>query len=362
MSTPTERVRMIASHVTQSVSAAEVSAELPTLGPFRVAVTGAAGQISYSLLFEICSGRTFGPNRPIILQLLEVAPALPALKGVAMELDDCAFPLLREVITTSDPRVAFKDADVAVLVGAMPRKPGMQRKDLLSANAAIFKEHGSALNDVASRDVKVLVVGNPANTNCYVAYKSAPSLNPNNFSALTRLDQNRAYLQISKKLNVSITSLSNIFIWGNHSLTQFPDINHALVRLPVSGAETGVRSAVNDDEWVLKSFIPTVQQRGAAVLAARKLSSAASAAIAISDHLHDWILGTAPGKFVSMAIPSDGSYGISKGLVFSFPVECRNGSYRIVQGYKFDSVSAQLIELTKKELEEEKDALASIGI
>jgi malate dehydrogenase len=320
--------------------------------PVRVAVTGAAGQISYSLLFRIASGAMLGNDQPVILQLLEITPALEALKGVSMELEDCAFPLLAGIVQTDDPNVAFKDADYCLLVGARPRGPGMERKDLLEANAAIFSVQGKAINDNASRDVKVLVVGNPANTNALIAYRNAPDLDPGQFTAMTRLDHNRAKAQLAEKVGKHNSDVESMIIWGNHSSTQYPDIHHC----SVSG--TPAADLVNMD-WVNDTFIPDVQQRGAAIIKARGSSSAASAANAAIEHIRDWALGT-NGAIVSMAIPSDGSYGIGEGLVYSFPVTCENGEYSIVQGLEINEYSQALMEKTEKELAEERDGVAHL--
>jgi len=320
--------------------------------PVRVAVTGAAGQISYSLLFRIASGEMLGKDQPVILQLLEITPALGALQGVVMELDDCAFPLVRGCVQTDNPDVAFKDADYCLLGGARPRGPGMERKDLLAANAAIFSVQGKAINDNASRNVKVLVVGNPANTNALIAYRNAPDLNPGQFTATTRLDHNRALAQLAQKTGKHSTDVEGVFIWGNHSATQYPDIHHATV------AGTKALDLV-DQNWVVQDFIPVVQQRGAAIIKARGLSSAASAANAAIEHMRDWALGSA-GKIVSMGIHSDGSYGIAKGLIYSFPVTCADGKYTIVQGLSVNDFSQQLMNKTEQELNEERDAVAAL--
>ena len=318
--------------------------------PVRVAVTGAAGQISYSLLFRIASGSMLGPDQPVILQMLEITPALGALQGVAMELDDCAFPLLAGIVMTDDPKVAFKDADYALLVGARPRGPGMERKDLLEANAAIFSVQGKALNEVASRNVKVLVVGNPANTNSLIAQRNAPDLDPRNFTAMTRLDHNRALSQLGAKTGTSINDIRKMTIWGNHSSTQYPDIANTTVN---GKAATGLV----DHVWYEAEFIPTVQQRGAAVIKARGASSAASAANAAVDHMRTWALGTAEGDWVSMGVYSDGSYGIDKGLIYSFPVTCKGGDWSIVQGLAISEFSNARMKATEKELQEERDAV-----
>lgn len=318
--------------------------------PVRVTVTGAAGQISYSLLFRIASGAMLGPDQPVILQMLEITPALGALGGVAMELDDCAFPLLAGMVLTDDPNVAFKDADYALLVGARPRGPGMERKDLLEANAAIFSVQGKALNAVASRNVKVLVVGNPANTNSLIAQRNAPDLDPRNFTAMTRLDHNRALSQLAAKTGTSINDIRKMTIWGNHSSTQYPDISNTTV----SGKAA---AGLVDNAWYENEFIPTVQQRGAAVIKARGASSAASAANAAIDHMRTWALGTAEGDWVSMGVYSDGSYGIDKGLIYSFPVTCKGGDWQIVQGLAVSDFSRGKMKATEKELQEERDAV-----
>jgi malate dehydrogenase len=321
--------------------------------PVRVTVTGAAGQIGYALLFRIASGAMLGNDQPVILQLLDITPAMDALQGVKMELDDCAFPLLADVICTDDPNVGFKDSDYALLVGARPRGPGMERKDLLEANAAIFSVQGKAMNEHASRDIKVLVVGNPANTNALIAQRNAPDLNPRNFTAMTRLDQNRAMTQLAQKSGKAVTEVSNMIIWGNHSSTQFPDLFHA----KVSG-----KSAMDnlEQDWYENDFIPTVQQRGAAIIKARGASSAASAANAAIDHMHDWALGTAEGETVSMAVYSDGSYGIQEGLIYSFPCVCKDGDWSIVQGQDINEFSQAKLEATEKELAEERDAVSHL--
>lgn len=320
--------------------------------PVRVAVTGAAGQISYSLLFRIAAGEMLGKDQPVILQMLEITPALEALKGVAMELEDCAFPLVQGMVQTDDPNVAFKDADYCLLVGARPRGPGMERKDLLEANAAIFSVQGKAINDHASRDVKVIVVGNPANTNALIAYRNAPDLDPGQFTAMTRLDHNRAMAQLANKTGKHSTDVESMIIWGNHSATQYPDIHHC----KVAGEEA---TSLVDQDWVESDFIPTVQQRGAAIIKARGLSSAASAANAAIEHMRDWALGT-DGSIVSMAIPSDGSYGIAEGLVYSFPVTCENGQYTIVQGLEINDFSRDLMDKSATELSEERDGVADL--
>jgi len=321
--------------------------------PVRVAVTGAAGQIGYSLLFRIANGEMLGADQPIILQLLEIPneKAMNALKGVVMELDDCAFPLLHGIVATDDPEVAFKDADYALLVGARPRGPGMERKDLLEANAQIFITQGRALNKVASRDVRVLVVGNPANTNALIAQKSAPDLPAKNFTAMMRLDHNRALTQVAQKTGQALTAVKKMTIWGNHSATQYPDIFNAEV------AGQNAAATINDQAWLEETFIPTVQKRGAAIIAARGVSSAASAANAAIDHIRNWVLGTPEGDWVTMGIPSDGSYGIPAGVVYGYPVTCKDGEYTIVQGLSVSDFSRQRMEATLAELQEERDAV-----
>lgn len=323
--------------------------------PVRVAVTGAAGQIGYSLLFRIASGDMLGKDQPVILQLLEVTPALKALQGVVMELRDCAFPLLADIVTSDNAEVAFKDADYALLVGAMPRKAGMERGDLLSANGGIFKPQGEALNKVASRDVKVLVVGNPANTNALIAQQNAPDLNPGQFTAMVRLDHNRAVSQLAEKTGKPVTSIQNLTIWGNHSSTQYPDLSQATV---------GGQPALDlvDREWYEKEYIPTVAKRGAAIIEARGASSAASAASAAIDHMRDWALGTPEGQWVSMGIPSDGSYGVPEGLIYGFPVKCSGGKYEIVQGLDVSDFSRGKMDATAQELQEERDEVRKLGL
>ena len=320
--------------------------------PVRVSVTGAAGQISYSLLFRIAAGEMLGLDQPVILQLLEITPALEALKGTIMEIEDCAFPLVQSITQSDDPKVAFKDADYCLLVGARPRGTGMERKDLLEANAQIFSAQGSAIGEVANDNVKVLVVGNPANTNALIAYRNAPRLRPGQFTAMTRLDHNRAVAQLASKTGKHSTDVKDLIIWGNHSSTQYPDIHHC----SVSGV--GALNLV-DIDWVSKDFLPTVQQRGAAIIQARGLSSAASAANAAIEHIRDWVLGT-NGTIVSMGIYSDGSYGIEEGLIYSYPVTCDGGSYEIVQGLDINEFSRQLMSATEQELREERDAIASL--
>ena len=320
--------------------------------PVRVAVTGAAGQISYSLLFRIAAGEMLGTDQPVILQLLEITPALNALAGTAMEIEDCAFPLVAGFVQSDDPSVAFKDADYCLLVGARPRGPGMERKDLLEANAQIFSAQGQAINDNANPAVKVLVVGNPANTNALIAYRNAPDLSPGQFTAMTRLDHNRAIAQLADKTGKHNTDVDGMIIWGNHSATQYPDINHC----SVDGAAA---NDLVDQAWVEADFIPTVQQRGAAIIKARGLSSAASAANAAIEHMRDWALGTS-GKTVSMGIHSDGSYGVEEGLIYSFPVTCDGGEYSIVQGLEINDFSQDLMNKTEEELKGERDAVASL--
>ncbi len=319
-------------------------------------MTGAAGQIGYSLLFRIAAGEMLGPDQPVILQMLEIPPALDALHGVVMELEDCAFPLLAGMVATTDPKEAFADADIALLVGAMPRKDGMQRSDLLEANGGIFKPQGEALSEVASRDVKVLVVGNPANTNALIALNNAEHLDPRQFTAMTRLDHNRALSQLSKKAGVPVSEIRKMTIWGNHSSTQYPDLFHC---------EIDGRSAyevVDDHAWVEETFIPTVAERGAAIIRARGASSAASAANAAIDHVRDWVLGTPDGDWVSMAVPSDGSYGVPEGLVSSFPCVCRDGEWQIVQDLEIDEWSRDRIDASVAELEAERDTVRELGL
>ena len=318
--------------------------------PVRVTITGAAGNIGYALAFRVAAGDMLGPDQPVILQLLEITPALDALKGVAMELNDCAFPLLCGLVTTDDANVAFKDCDYALLVGARPRGPGMERKDLLAANGAIFGPQGKALNDHASRNVKVLVVGNPANTNALIAQAAAPDLNPRNFTAMTRLDHNRALSQLAEKTGTHSTDVAKMTIWGNHSSTQYPDISHATVQgKPAKG--------LIEDAWYKDTFIPVVQQRGAAIIKARGASSAASAASAAIDHMRSWALGTDGDDWVSMGVPSDGSYGIAPGIIYSYPCRCKNGDYEIVQGLNIDAFSREKMDATERELREERAAV-----
>lgn len=319
--------------------------------PVRIAITGAAGQIGYQLCFRIAAGDMLGPDQPVILQLLEIAPALGALEGVAMELDDSAFPLLQGVVTTDDVNVAFKDTDYALLVGARPRGPGMERADLLSANGQIFGPQGKAMNAHSSRDIKVLVVGNPANTNALIARAAAPDLNPRNFTAMTRLDHNRSLAQLATKTGAHNSDIRKMTIWGNHSSTQYPDI---------SSVEIGGHALEVDSDWYVDTFIPTVQQRGAAIIKARGASSAASAASSAIDHMRSWALGTAEGEWVSMAVPADGSYGIEPGVIYSFPCVCKDGEYEIVQGLEISDFSRERMDATDKELREEADAVSNL--
>jgi len=321
--------------------------------PVRVTVTGAAGQISYSLLFRIASGAMLGPDQPVILHMLEITPALGALQGVAMELEDCAFPLLAGTVCTDKPEEAFADAQYALLVGARPRGPGMERKDLLEANAAIFSVQGKAINAAAARDIRILVVGNPANTNSLIAQRNAPDINPRQFTAMTRLDHNRAITQLANKTGNPVTAVTHMTIWGNHSSTQYPDLFNA----KVNG-----KSAIElvDRGWYENDFIPSVQQRGAAVIKARGASSAASAANAAIDHMRSWALGTAPGDWVSMGVYSDGSYGIKEGLIYSFPCVCKDGDWQIVQGAETNDFSRAKMAATEQELTEERDAVAHL--
>jgi malate dehydrogenase len=317
--------------------------------PIRVAITGAAGQIGYSLLFRIANGDMLGREQPIILQLLDIPQAQPMLHGVAMELEDCAFPNLQQVITTDDPRVAFRDAEVVLMVGARPRSKGMERKDLLEANGAIFSEQGRILNEVAARHVKVLVVGNPANTNALIAMKNAPDLEPRNFSAMMRLDHNRAITQVALKLFQPIRDIKKMIVWGNHSGTQYPDLSHAEIR----GRK--VLDVLQDHDWIEKDFIPTVQKRGAAVIEARGLSSAASAANAAISHVHDWLLHSHHNDWVTMSVPSDGSYGIPEGVLYGLPVTCRNGNYHIVQNLTLSELGIKHMNESHLELLSERD-------
>ncbi len=321
--------------------------------PVRVTITGAAGQIGYQLAFRIASGQMLGNDQPVILQLLEIPQALDALKGVVMELDDCAFTTLAGIVASDDPNVAFRDSDYALLVGARPRGPGMERKDLLEANAAIFSVQGKAINDHASRDIRVLVVGNPANTNALITSSNAPDIDAGNITAMTRLDHNRAIAQLAQKTDSHVSDVSRMIIWGNHSATQYPDISHASV------AGKPARELV-DGAWLTDEFIPVVQQRGAAIIKARGASSAASAASAAIDHMRDWALGTEDGDWVSMAVPADGSYGIEPGVIYSHPVRCSGGNYEIVQGLEVDDFSRSRMDATDAELREERAAIESL--
>jgi malate dehydrogenase len=321
--------------------------------PVNVAITGAAGQIGYALAFRVASGAMLGPDQPINLHLLEITPALGALQGVVMELNDCAFPTWNKIVATDDAKVAFKDCNVALLVGARPRGPGMERKDLLLANAQIFSAQGKALDAVADRNVRVLVVGNPANTNSLIAQRNAPGLNPRNFTAMVRLDHNRALSQLAEKTGSHTTKIRRAIIWGNHSATQYPDLHHATV-------DGKAALSLIDQKWYADTFIPVVQQRGAAIIKARGASSAASAASAAIDHIHDWVLGTPDGDWVSMAVPSDGSYGIPAGVIYGYPVTCKNGDYQIVQGLSVNEFSRQRMDATHKELLEERDGVKEL--
>ena len=325
--------------------------------PLKVAVTGAAGQIGYSLVFRVASGALLGPDQPVILHLLEIPPAMGALSGVVMELDDCAFPLLHGVVPTDDPGTAFGDVNYALLVGSRPRTKGMERKELLEANGGIFTVQGKSLSDNAAPDVRVLVVGNPANDNCLIAMNNAPSIDPRRFSAMTRLDHNRAKAQLANRCGAHVNDVKRMTIWGNHSATQYPDVFHATV-----DGRNAYEAAGSDMGWLEKEFIPTVQQRGAAVIEARGASSAASAANAACDHVRTWALGTDDGDWVSMAIVSDGSYGVPEGLVSSFPVRCAKGEYSIVQGLDIDEFSQQRIDVTVGELQETRDAVRELGL
>jgi malate dehydrogenase len=317
--------------------------------PFRIAITGAAGQIGYSLLFRIANGAMLGHEQPIILQLLDVPQAQQTLRGVAMELEDCVFPTLQQVIITDDPRVAFRDAEAVLLVGARPRSKGMERKDLLEANGAIFSEQGRILNEVAARHVKVLVVGNPANTNALIAMKNAPDLDPKNFSAMMRLDHNRAIAQVARKLFQPVRDIRKMVVWGNHSGTQYPDLSHAEIR------GRRILDILQDHAWIENEFIPTVQKRGAAVIEARGLSSAASAANAAISHMHDWLLHSHHNDWVTMSVPSDGSYGIPEGVIYGFPVICRDGHYHIVQGLPISELGRKHMLESHRELLEERE-------
>jgi malate dehydrogenase len=321
--------------------------------PVTVTITGAAGQIGYALAFRVASGQLLGADQPVNLHLLEITPTLPSLQGVVMELNDCAFPLVNKIVATDDAKIAFRDSQVALLVGARPRGPGMERKDLLLANAQIFSAQGKAMNEVADRNIKVLVVGNPANTNAMIARANAKDLNPRNFTAMTRLDHNRALSQLAEKTGAHTTDIRKLTIWGNHSSTQYPDLSHATV-----GGKPA--KSLVDQTWIADTFIPVVQQRGAAIIKARGASSAASAAAAAIDHVHTWVTGTAEGDWVSMAVPSDGSYGIKEGIVYSYPVTTQNGEYRIVQGLAVDDFSRQRMDLSDAELREERDGVKDL--
>ncbi|MFD7444784.1 malate dehydrogenase [Streptomyces sp. NPDC059909] len=327
-----------------------------TRTPVNVTVTGAAGQIGYALLFRIASGHLLGADVPVKLRLLEIPQGLKAAEGTAMELDDCAFPLLQGIEITDDPNVAFDGANVALLVGARPRTKGMERGDLLSANGGIFKPQGKAINDHAADDIKVLVVGNPANTNALIAQAAAPDVPAERFTAMTRLDHNRAISQLAKKTGAPVTDIKRLTIWGNHSATQYPDIFHAEI------AGKNAAEVVNDQKWLAEEFIPTVAKRGAAIIEARGASSAASAANAAIDHIHTWVNGTAEGDWTSMGIPSDGSYGVAEGLISSFPVICKDGKYEIVQGLDINEFSRTRIDTSVAELEEEREAVRSLGL
>lgn len=321
--------------------------------PVRVAITGAAGQIGYQLAFRIASGQLLGSNQPVILQLLEIPPALDALKGVAMELEDCAFPTLHGIVATDQADDAFRDADYALLVGAKPRGPGMERADLLKGNAAIFSAQGKSMNAHANHDIRVLVVGNPANTNALIAQQNAPDLNPANFTAMTRLDHNRALAQLAAKTDAHVSNIRNMTIWGNHSSTQYPDVSNVLIN-------DRAASDVVEEQWLVDDFIPTVQQRGAAIIKARGLSSAASAASAAIDHMRDWALGTPGDDWVSMAVPADGSYGIEPGVIYSYPVRCSQGKYKIVQELDISEFSRSRMDATDAELREERAAVEEL--
>jgi len=321
--------------------------------PVNVAITGAAGQIGYALAFRVASGQMLGSDQPVNLHLLEITPALPALSGVVMEINDCAFPTLNRIVATDDARTAFKDCQVALLVGARPRGPGMERKDLLLANAQIFSAQGKALDAVADRGVRVLVVGNPANTNALIAMKNAPGLAPGNFTAMMRLDHNRALSQLGEKTGTHVTRIKRVTIWGNHSSTQYPDLHHATV-------DGKPALSVVDAGWYREQFIPTVQQRGAAIIKARGASSAASAASAAIDHVRDWVLGTRDGDWVSMAVPSEGSYAIPAGVIYGYPVTCTNGKYQVVQGLAVDEFSRGRMDATHRELAEERDGVKEL--
>lgn len=325
--------------------------------PIKVVITGAAGQIAYSLVYQIASGACFGPDQPVFLHLLDITPMMGVLEGVVMELADCALPLLAGVLPTANPEEAFKDVAAAFLVGAMPRKEGMERKDLLAANVRIFKEQGQALDKVARKDVKVLVVGNPANTNALICSKYAPSIPKENFTAMTRLDQNRAQSQLAAKIGVPVKDVKNVIIWGNHSSTQFPDASNSVVT--IGGVQKPILAAIKDEEYLKGAFVTTVQKRGAAVIAARKMSSALSAAKAASDHMRDWFLGSGD-RWVSMGVVSDGSYGAPADVVFSFPVTTSNGKWKIVEGLTVSDFARQMLDATGKELAEEKEEALAV--
>jgi malate dehydrogenase len=345
------RTEKVLAHLSPMATAATGAA------PVNVVVTGACGNIAYAILFMIAQGELLGPTQRINLRLLDIPPMAENLKGVAMEITDCAFPLINEITSTTDYAVAFNDADICMLIGARPRGPGMDRADLLKANASIFAGQGKAINDYAKKSVKCLVVGNPANTNAYIAMMNAPSIPQSAFHAMTRLDHNRAVGQVANKLSVSADSVKNIIIWGNHSNTMYPDLSSALiVNSPSRGQVTPALAAINDKEWVAKTFIDTVALRGGAIIKARGKSSAASAAKAAVDHVHDWCLGTRKGEWVAMAVPSDGSYGVPKGLIFSFPCVAANGHYKIVQGVRVDAEAQKRIQANITELEDEKKA------
>ena len=322
--------------------------------PIRIAVSGASGQISYSLLFRIVTGDMLGKNQPVILKLLDITESQSALSGVAMELEDCAFPLLSDLVVTDDPKIAFRDADIVLLVGALPRGKGMERKDLLEINGEIFAAQGKALDEVANRDVKVTVIGNPANTNTLITMKNAPGLKPYNFSAMMRLDHNRALSQIAMKITRSVSDISKMVVWGNHSGTQYPDLNFA------ETDNLSINTLINNQEWVENYFIPTVQGRGMSIIKARGLSSAASAANAAINHVHDWVFGTKKNDWTSMGIPSDGSYGIPEGVIYSYPVVCANGSYKIFQGLEINEFSKKKMKITYEELVEERALISHL--
>lgn len=322
--------------------------------PIRIAVSGASGQISYSLLFRIVTGDMLGKNQPVILKLLDITESQSALSGVAMELEDCAFPLLSDLVVTDDPKIAFRDADIVLLVGALPRGKGMERKDLLEINGEIFAAQGKALDEVANRDVKVTVIGNPANTNTLITMKNAPGLKPYNFSAMMRLDHNRALSQIAMEITRSVSDISKMVVWGNHSGTQYPDLSFAEID------SLSINTLINNQEWVENYFIPTVQGRGMSIIKARGLSSAASAANAAINHVHDWVFGTKKNDWTSMGIPSDGSYGIPEGVIYSYPVVCANGFYKIFQGLEINEFSKKKMKITYEELVEERALISHL--